>query len=233
MTLAAPTVYTDLLNTTSGRTLTWGAFAAAIGDLLVVKAQTEDSAASHQLIAPTADSGGVTFAKQVECTTANHTYGSIYTGVITTAPTGGQITITQAPNGTSTLRGGIVSQYVAAKVAATPAIVNTTGTGAPAGTLTTVANGSIIEGMAGDWSAKDGATRAYLSSATEEGYEFNGTLATLYWWRQAATTAGSQSVGLSAPVTPTAWALLGIEIQDNAPAANPIPEVVMAPIRRY
>lgn len=215
MTLAAPTVFTDIFNGGSGRTLTWGPFSAAIGDVLVVKAATEDAASTHQLAAPAASSGGVTFTKQEENTVTSHTYGVIYTGKVTTAPTGGQITVTQAATGGSTLRGGVLEQYVGAKVAATPAGANVNGTGAPTGTVTTAANGSIVTSLSGDWAAVDGTSRAYRGTVTEDAYSRDtaGTLATFYFWYQAAATAGSQTIGLTVPIGQT-YSMLAMEIQD-------------------
>lgn len=224
MTLAAPTLYTDTSNALNNRTLTWGAFTSSIGDLLIVKVATEDAGSSIRVLAPSASSGGVTFTKQVENIVSSHTYGAIYTGSVTTAPTGGQITVTSAPAGAgSTLHAGVLCQYVNAKIAATPATANTNGTGAPSSTITTTANGSIVESLNGDWAAVDGSSRAYLSSGVEQGYvrDASGARASLYFWRQAAATAGSQTIGLSAPTGQT-YSMLAIEIQDN-PGASVLP----------
>jgi hypothetical protein len=78
-----------------------------------------------------------------------------------------------------------------------------------------------------DWNAVDGASRAYSSSATEEGYDFQSGVYTGYWAYQSAASAGAQTVGLTAP-TGQAWAIAGIEIQDTAAAApRPRPALVV------
>jgi hypothetical protein len=88
--------------------------------------------------------------------------------------------------------------------------------GTPSVALTTTqANSAIVVGIA-DTSAKDGASRVWLTSAgafTEQTYAFSSTIYTAYaGWYSNVGAVGSKTVGLSAPTSQTAG-ILAVELK--------------------
>jgi hypothetical protein len=111
-----------------------------------------------------------------------------------------------------------VERWSSALLATTPA-TNSTITGnntQPSATITTTANNSILTWVSTDDSSTDPATRAYLSSATEDGLADGHTSVSSvqYYAYQTAATAGSQTIGMSAPASQK-WVMVGIEVLDS------------------
>ena len=123
--------------------------------------------------------------------------------------------MTVAFTGTAHARCLIVEVWTGAQLAGTPAVNNVnrvTNPSAPSSTLTTVATNSIVTWACGDWSAISGATRAYRSSAVDNGYTTTTGEYTAYSAYQQAGAAGAQTYGLTTPTQ--SWQLGAMEIQD-------------------
>lgn len=205
-----------LVNHTSSdtTTLTTGAFTPAAGNILVVKAISADSG----LTAATPTSNW-TYSLRASSTTASHTGCWEWTAPVTAATS---TNVSVAFSGTTVPHSLVVEEWSGAQLAATPAKNATqTGTGAPSATVTTVANDSIVTGLCGDWAAVALGTPVYRSSATEDNggapnghFQVSGQYDGFFFY-QAATTAGSQGIGLTAPAGQT-WAMLAIELQSSS-----------------
>jgi hypothetical protein len=86
----------------------------------------------------------------------------------------------------------------------------------------------------GDWAAVSPSSAAYRSSATQDGlHDKSGTgNYVAYYATQPAASAGSQTMGLTAPTGQT-WSLIGIEIQDPLGGGTPaIPPLLIMQTRR-
>ena len=185
-------------------------FTPAAGEILVIKGIT--AARSQTMSTPAG--GGLTYTLRKSDTTASHVAAYIWTAPVTVSS---PMTVTVAVSGSSVPHSIVVERWSSAKLAATPATCDTTGTGAPSTTITTVAANSQVSWLNGDWTAVNGASRTYnTTSATpaEDGYTTTTGQYTAYYATQAAATAGSQTLGVTAPTGQT-WTLLGIEIEDS------------------
>jgi len=191
-------------------------FTPANGEVIVVKSATWDSGT------PTgAPSGGSqTFTQQaIGAPGGFNGYCTIYTAVVSGSP--GSMTVTLGAPGSSCYHSMTVERWASAQLAGTPATNSTiSGSGTPSATVTTTADNSIVTWVSVDENSRDPASRAYLSSATEDGLA-DGHVATSsvhYYAYQTAASAGSQTIGMSAPLS-QAWTMVGIEVKAGAVAA--------------
>jgi hypothetical protein len=207
-------VYGDTSATTS---LVTASFTPPSGSIVVAKVCCADAS----LTSSTPTATGLTFTSRINTGLA----GSSTRDVIYTATgAGSAVTVTAAFGGTAGLRALIVEVWTSAQLAATPATHSPTlvpSSGAPTDSLTTVAAGSVVSWLNGDWAAVDGTSRAYRTSATEKAYHFITGQYTVYAAYQTAGSAGAQTYGLTAPAAET-YILASIEIQASAGVtANP------------
>jgi hypothetical protein len=199
--VASYPVYQDGANANPMQT---PSFTPGPGEVLVVKAQNGYSVASFG----TPVGGGLTWTSRA-VSTGSGNRAQLYTAVAGASP--GAMTVTVTHVGYPTAHGMVVERWSNAKLAASPAVVQANGTGAPSATITTVAANSVATWVNTDWTAQTGA-RAYRSGAVEEAYHYSGgTYYTGYWAYQTAAAAGAQTVGLTSPTQ--TWGLAGIEIQ--------------------
>lgn len=184
-------------------------FTPANGEIIVVKLTTADTTVSMGL--PTG--GSQTYTSRVtQAPGGFNGWASIATAVISGSP--GAMTISSTPSGASR-HSMVVERWTLAQLAATPATGSAVGTtSAATTTVTTAAAGSIVSWVAMDEQSVNPATKAYLSSATEDGFDDAHVSAdgVAYFAYQSAGSAGSQSIGLSAPVG-MKFVIVGIEIQ--------------------
>lgn len=190
-------------------TLTSASFTPSNGDVIVITASTYDTS-----ITPGTPSGGSqTFTQRVDNGPGGFNgHTRLYTAVVSGSP--GAMTVTLGAPSTNCFHDMALTWWTAAQLAGTPAVGSNAGSGAASGTITTVANGSIVVWAINDVNSVNPATRAYLSSATEIGVG-NGSVnsnAVFYNAYQSAPTAGSQTFGLSAP-TGMAYVTAAVEIQ--------------------
>lgn len=205
------------LVTASATSVTSGTFATNSGDLIVVKYVQEDNNSSI-----TPSGGSLTYTSRAVVSIASNCRVQIWTAVAT----GGNMAVTVSKGGSGRRMSIVVERYSDWALAATPAIVQTSGTGAPLGTVVSTGTNSIVTWVSGDWAAVNGSGRAWRSSATEEGYDFQSGIYTAYYARQAAASAGNQDCGLTAPTGQT-WTIAGLEIQHaGATNATPTPSTV-------
>lgn len=185
-------------------------FTPTNGEVLVIKAVCEGSVT----VIGAASGGSQTYTTQVTDSTASTSYTKLYTAVISGSPS--NMAVTVAFSGTTGWHSMVVERWGNAQLAGTPATCDTRGTGSPTTTLSTVANNSIVSWSNGDFSAKAPTSRVYSPAAFEDGLHDKSTSNYVgYYAYQNAATAGSQTIGLSAPGTQT-YKIVGIEIQSTS-----------------
>lgn len=210
--MAPSLVYSSAQPTTTSGTLTSTSFTPQVGDVIVVKLVAEDSVVAFN----TPTGGGWTYTSRVSDTTASHVSARIYTAVPSSGGTPQTVSVT-ATWGASSDATMVVELWRNAKLAASPATCDTRGSGAPSTTLTTAAANSVVSWCDGDWNAATGTATYNTTSATptQDGNTQVTGRYCAYFAYQAATSAGSQTLGMTAPAG-QAWTLLGIEIQASA-----------------
>lgn len=178
-------------------TLTTASFVPGIGELLVVKMNTWDTAVAMN--APTG--GSLTWTSRVIGAPGGfHGWTGIYTAAIGTTSSPGSITVSAAP--ASTCRHNlVVERWAGAQLAATPA--TDAGAGSLTSSLTTTAAHSAITWCGVDESSIDPSARAYAGSAVEEYIDDGhvGTNTVGYYAYQAVAAAGATTYGLTAPAS--------------------------------
>lgn len=194
-------------NTTS---LVTPSFTPTNGEVIVVKAVTEDSGTT--ISTPTG--GSQTYTSRATSTAASNCGCAIYTAVVSGSP--GAMTVTVAIGGNAKWHSMVVERWSGAALATTPATnVTKTGTGTATTTLTTAAAGSVVTWLDGDWNATAPGTPTYASSATQDGlHNKSPSNYVAYYAYQTAASAGSQTFGVTSPTGQT-WTLLGIEVQSS------------------
>jgi hypothetical protein len=231
----APTLVTTPYNvnsvlTGSGdtATLTTASFTPSNGEVIVAKGQTWGSGPT--LGAPTG--GSQTYTQRLLVNPGGFAiWGVIYTAVISGSP--GSMTISMTVSATCA-HSMVVERWSAAQLAATPATATASYSSAslPSMTITTAANGSIVSVLNGDEQSIAPGTPGYSSSGTQDGLA-NGAPSgnsVQYYWYQSAPTAGSQTVGMTAP-SGQKWSMGAVEIQAAAtatPAAEPARTLLQA-----
>lgn len=207
--IASYPVY-QLTQTTSA--ITSPSFTPSNGELLVVKMSTWDTNVSMG----TPTGGGQTFTQaQVSAPGGFNQWAGVFTAQVSGSP--GSMTVSSTPSGSS-VHSMVVERWSSAKIAASPAVCSPiNGSGTPSSTVTTTGTNSVVSWTSGDANSRDPSTRAYLSSATEDGLQDGhiGTNGVSYFAYQTAAAAGAQTVGLSAPAS-QAWVIAGVEIQASA-----------------
>lgn len=235
----APTLITSYFvnSGTSGSgtttTLTTPSFTPSNGEVIVVKACTWDRATAMG----TPTGGSQTYTSQVVNTDSGfHGWAGIWTTVVSGSP--GSMTISSAPAAASH-HAIVVERWSAAQLAGTPASCSASAgsASAPSTTITTAAANSIVSFIDLDENAGTATGRAYQSSATEDGLSdgYTGANATFYFAYQVAASAGSQTVGMTAPSTQI-WQIVGVEVQSAAGAstfAPPDPGLMVSRLRPY
>lgn len=200
-------VYGDVNNTA---TLTTASFTPAVGSVVVAKVFAADGGT----IVGTPTATGLTFTSRANLGTANT---STRVALFTAIGAGSAVTVAASFSGIGNFRGLSVEVWTGAQLAASPAVASVDGvTGAPSFTINTTAANSVVTWANDDWTATDGASRSYRSSATETAYHFSSGH-TSYGAYQQAATAGTQTFGLSLP-TGQKYTMAGIEIQPSGAA---------------
>lgn len=204
------TPYLVTSDTAGTSSLVTTSFTPSNGEVIVVKASSNDVGTT--IGTPTG--GSQTYTLRGAVTSGSFCYATLYTLIVSGSP--GSMAITQPFAGDTGLRSLVVERWISATLDATPAVNATkTGSGAPSATLTTEGANSIVSWVNADWNAVSPASRAYRSSAAESGIHDQSAHGSLpyvgYYAYQAAVSAGSQTLGLTAP-TGQAWALIGVEV---------------------
>jgi hypothetical protein len=214
------TVLTDASTAQDSRTLTWTIPSLAIGDVVVVKATTWDSANTQNPPAAT----GLSFTQQVNVSAATRTRVYIWTAVASSGGSNVVVTSSVLAGGASFHTGALTQCPTADgySLAGSPNVASTTGaSGAPSVALAG-ASGNLGIVAIGDWDGLSGSGRAWLASATEDMYAFDSGINTHYVGH-ATLTGASTTLGLSAP-TMTRWTIGAIEVLKSAgPAATRVP----------
>lgn len=216
-TLVASYFVQSATNSGDSTSLSTISFTPTSGELIVVKAATWDSGTPSG----TPSGGGLTYTQQSTAAPGGFNgYGTIFTAPVVSSP--GSMSITLSPPASGCYHSMTVERWSGAQVAATPA-TNSTITGvasAPTATITTTADNSIITWVNVDENSSNTAGRAYFSGATEDGIADGHSSASSvhYYAYQTAATAGSQTIGMSAP-SDQKWSMTGIEIL-AAPSAT-------------
>ena len=190
-------------------------FTPSNGEVLVVKSATWDTGTPSGV----PSGGGQTYTQRAVAAPGGFaSYSTIYTAVVSGSP--GSMTVSLAPPGSSCYHSMVVERWSSAQLAGTPATNGTVhGTNsAPSATLTSTGTNSIITWVNSDENSRDPATRTYLSSATDDGVAdgHSQSSSVHYYAYQTAASAGTQTIGLSAPGAQN-WGLVGIEILNSTP----------------
>ncbi|WP_415856672.1 hypothetical protein [Sinomonas sp. G460-2] len=204
------------------------AFATSTGDILVVKAFTED-AGNLTLATPTSSGATVTWTLAASDLTSGYSAAYIWTGTVTA---GSASTVVTAHEGSVTAAAhwdALVERWngATAKLAAAPVTTDARGSGVPSAHISTAA-GSAISWFAADWNAVQDNALTFIGSPVQEASQY---IANIYSGEHAfqAAVAGDQSIGETGP-SGRAWTVLGIEIQSTgSPAPTPTPTVTATP----
>jgi hypothetical protein len=196
-------------STANTRTLSWTG-TVAVGDVVVVTAETEDTAVTLGVPAGT----GLTFTQRAAPTAATRTRPYIWTAVAASA---GSVTVTSTVSA-SAIHNGVMYICPTAdgySLAGTPNVVSiasggTTGSGSLTGTA-----GSLYLVCVADWNGVNGSARAWASSGVEDLYQFSATNSTQYN-AHGTCTGTSTTVGLTAPTTGCQFSIAAIEILKSA-----------------
>jgi hypothetical protein len=200
-------------------------FTPATGDILVVKCVGADASITFG----TPVGGGWTYSPRGTDTSASHTSLAMWTAPVTLGGTAQTVSVT--PGGTAQNHSMVVERWANARLASAPALTDTTGSGGPSATNTTVGINSVVSWCSGDWAAVNGTlTRVYRSEAQESGFRWLTGQYTAYWGYQLTGNPGAQTVGLSAPVGQT-WTLLAVELQTGGLTMRQIPRAWQAVAR--
>jgi len=187
-------------------------FTPSNGEVIVVKAATWDTGTASG----TPSGGGLTYTQRATAAPGGFAgYCTIFTSVVSGSP--GSMTVTLSAPAGSCYHSMVVERWSGAQLAATPASNATifANGSAPSATITTTGTNSIITWANVDVNVNDPAARAYLSGATEDGLaDGHDTAASVHYYAyQTAASAGSQTIGMSAPSNQR-WSMIGIEVQD-------------------
>jgi hypothetical protein len=223
--------YLTSITALNNNSLVSPSFTPATGELLVVKAASSDF--NQALFAPT-NTGftvGQWLQRVVNGTGGASTRTALWTGVVTSGGTAGTVTVTAS--GTLLPHSMVVERWANAQLAASPVLASTSNdTISPWTTaISTAAAGSVISYICADWSAQAPATVAYAGDTqppTPQHTPVNvASQYTAYYLYQAAPSAGSNTIGLSAPASQNVNTA-GIEIQATGGAAPSPPPKVLA-----
>jgi hypothetical protein len=199
-------------------TLSTPSFTPANGEVIVVKAATWDSGTPSG----TPSGGGLVYTQRATAAPGGFNgYATIFTTVVSGSP--GSMSVTLSAPGSSANHSMVVERWTTAQLAGSPATsapINGFG-GPPSASITTTGANSIITWVAVDVGSADPTSRAYLSSATEDGLSDGhvGSNSVHYYAYQTAAVAGSQTLGMSAPSQ--TWVMAGIEVKAAAVVASP------------
>jgi len=193
-------------------------FTPANGEVIVVKAATWDT----NTPSGTPSGGSLTYTRRMTAQPASFAdYATVFSTIVAGSP--GSMSVTLSPPSASCYHSMTVERWSNAQLAVTPAtntVINGSSSTPSVALITTAAN-SAVTWVSTDNTSKNPATRAYLSGATEDGLA-DGTAdasSVHYYAYQTAGTAGSQTMGMSAPANQS-WVIAGIEILDVPAPAN-------------
>ena len=199
----------------SNQTITTPSFTPTTGEVVVLKAMTEDQQGGIT-DPPSATGGGITWVKRAENNLVGNVRATLWTGVVTAGGSAITVSVTTT-NSFPCYVSMVVERWTGAQIARSPSIIQVNGTGAPSGTGTVLGSGSIISYLSGDWVAASG-TVTYTGGATQDGTQYVAGAYGAYYAYQTVS-AGSATIGLSAPTGQT-FSIIGIEVQ-VAGQANP------------
>lgn len=194
-------------NTTTSPKTT-AAFSVQTGDVLVAFGITGDQSASLAV-----SGGSLTWTQAQFVNIASFCWTSIWTATATSSASI-TATFTRSGNTASWFGGNVLTFRGSDGVGASN---KTNGAGAPSLALTTTQNNSAVVVANSDWNALATARtwRTTAGALTEQTY-FAGSQYTVYGGFHAdVSTAGSKTVGLSAP-TGQAYAILAVEVKGAA-----------------
>lgn len=207
-TLVATFGNNPIVNTYSSSTPRTVSLSVQAGDLIVVKANSRYNGAANHIQTPTG--GGLTYTLQQSIEdVAGHSNAYIWTA---TSPTTQTFTL-------SILGGNYVYWTFEVKVWRNHGGVGTSAKKYASATtslsMTTTGDNSAVELLDVDYSAKDGTSRAWLTSAgafTESTYQYNSGVLTVYAGHHADVGAlGSKTFGMSAPAAQVP-SLIAVEV---------------------
>ena len=196
--------------TTTGTVKQTSSFSVTAGDLLVAYGGTADDPVTEAV-----SSSGVslTWTLRQSSTATGFAPSYVWTAV---APSSGSVTVRFTRTGNYGSYGGDVLQFRNSAGVGASAI--TTGTGTPSLGITTTTDHSALVVYSSDWSAVNGSSRTWLTSAgtfSEQTYfTTSGDMTGYGGYFGDVGTAGSKTVGLSAPSGQT-YTTLALEVKGS------------------
>jgi hypothetical protein len=225
--MAAPTYVAEFEGTWSTTTTpkTSASISANAGDVLVAIGIVADS--SDTFSTPTNSGVAQTWTLQAQASATSFTRVAIWTCKVDTTQAM-TVSLARTTGATADKYGLTVHQYRDVDTVTPVGAANaTTGSGAPALSLTTQQTDSAVLVANADWGAIDGTVRTWLtvngSVGTEMTYFRDSTAYTVYVDRYTdAGAAGAKSLGLSGPTGQT-FSIAAVEIRGivTASAARP------------
>ena len=225
----APTLVNSYLTSITALNLTSlvsTSFTPNVGELIVVKAATADAATTVGTPSASGFTLGTVTSRVNNGVSGSSTKTALFTASVT-ASAAGTITLTVA--GSALPHMMVVERWSSAQLAGSPVVANTTTDATSPWTtaITTAAANSVISYICADWAAVSTAGVAFsgdTATPTQEQTAINVSgQYSVYMLYQAAASAGSNTIGLSAPSGMT-LNTAGIEIQDSGGvAAAPLP----------
>lgn len=209
-------------------TLTTGSFTPQVGDVIVVKGILENTLSSSAYGTPS-DSNTNSYTLLASDSSSSRCWVGLWVSTVAIA---GAMTVSITPSGVNLWHSVTVEHWTRAALAPTPALSSpVTGSSSPSATITTTGTSSAVSWLNGDWSANSPASRVYDStsaSPVEDGLHDKSTGNYVgYYAYQNAASAGSQTIGLTAPTGQT-WSMLGVEVLDTGSAGSPDPNQARA-----
>lgn len=193
-------------------TLTTPSFTPAAGEVLVVKATTQDSF----ITVGSPSGGGQTYANPILLNASQNDYTELWTATVTGFP--GAMSVATTFGGSNGWHSVVVERWGNAALAASPALGSSQNNTNASQTLTTVSRNSVVSWVNSDWNAINPGTPTLRGGATSEGVHYQSTSGgyTAYFGWQSAPVIGVQTFGVSSPGGQKA-SLAGIEIKSLTP----------------
>jgi PKD repeat protein len=214
-----PVLVTSYL-TSAGTTATTTSplFTPAVGEVILVKCFTDEA---NDLAVTGISGGGLTYELLDSDAASNYSEGLLY-GAVVGAGQSAEMSVAVTWSGAGGRHGTIVERYTGAQTTFSAARSSPkrgpTSNAAPSATITTTGNNALVSWFCQDWNVVAG-TATYRSGATETQQYLHANV-NVYAAYQAAVTAGSQTIGMTAPLQK--WTMLGVELL-------PLPGGVAAP----
>lgn len=227
--MAAPTqitgspwqsAWTSIANGAAKLAPTASTFAVSAGDLILVRAATEDNGVTFATPTNAAGTSPATITWTARSAVAVASFTRVYTwtGAVTVA---GNVQVSSVMTAGGSAGSGIIVNAFSAHGGVGVDQPGNSATGSPAVTLALSAN-SFVGAVLGDWSATlvtATPTTAAGTATVDNAAQVDSNYSTAAWSHADSGSAGSKSIGLSN--TGTKWSMAAVEVLAASGAAAP------------